>query len=165
MQGHCRRRKSVVAASLIAGICLLSGPTAAQQPGPPSKQPTVSDDDLIKLHQQITELKNPTFRAFLRMRLISWKLTEPGRMRQPAMDVALQGVRDLCQHQDEVWTPTASWLHRSLVEQINKLQSPDREKTRSRNQTFRIAPVSFMRDCQRMKITGRLGSSGRPLSG
>src|SRR5690349_19886553 len=96
--------RSVIAGFIIAAICLLSVPTAAQQA-------TVSDDDFIKLHQQIKELKDPTFRAFLRMRLLGWKSPDHPRMRQAALEVATQGIRDLCEHQNEVWTPTASWLH------------------------------------------------------
>lgn len=110
--------RSVIAGFIIAAIYLLSVPTAAQQA-------TVSDDDFIKLHQQIKELKDPTFRAFLRMRLLGWKSPDHPRMRQAALEVATQGVRDLCEHQDEVWTPTASWLHSSLVNQIKTLQTPE----------------------------------------
>jgi hypothetical protein len=125
MPGHKRRTKSVVGV-LIVIVCLLSFPTAAQQSGPQSERGSVSDDDLISLHQQIKELKNPTFRAFLRMRLLSWETPEPAPMRRRvAMEVAAQGVTDLCEHQDEVWSPTAAWLYRSLVKQIKTLQSPE----------------------------------------
>jgi hypothetical protein len=100
MQGHKSRIKSSIAGFIIAGVCLLSFPAAAQQTGPQSKQGTVSDDDFIRLHQQIKELKNPTFRAFLRIRLLSWESPEPGPMRrQAAIEVATQGVTDLCEHQ------------------------------------------------------------------
>ena len=126
MQSHKYCKKSVNAVLMIAAVCLLSFPTAAQQSGPQSKQATVSDDDFIKLHQQIKELKNPTFRAFLRIRLLSSLSPEPSPIRrQAAMDVATQGVTDLCDHQDEVWTPTASWLHGTFVKQIKTLQSAD----------------------------------------
>jgi hypothetical protein len=126
MPGHKRRMKSVIAGFIIAGLCLLSFPVSAQQSGPQSKQGTVSDDDFVSLHQQIKELKNPTFRAFLRMRLLSWESPEAGpTRRQAAMEVASQGVTDLCDHQDEVWSPTTSWLYESLVKQIKALQSPE----------------------------------------
>ena len=114
------RINSVVVA--IVAVCLLSFPAPAQQSGP---RASVSDDDLMRLNQQIKELKNATFRAFLRMRLVSWEPAEPApSRRQAAMEVATQGVTDLCEHQDEVWPPTASWLHRILVNQIKILQSP-----------------------------------------
>ena len=124
MQNHQHRIKSIIAGFIIVGICLLGLPTAAQQVGPQSKQASLSDDDFIKLNQQIKELKNPTFRAFLRTRLLSWETGEssPTR-RQTAIDVATQGVTDLCEHQNEVWSPTASWLHRTFVKQIKILQS------------------------------------------
>ena len=111
---------------ILIGICFLSFPVAAQQPGPQSKQGTLSVDDLIKLNQQITELTDPTFRAFLRMKLLSWEVSEPGpTRRQSVMQVATQGVTDLCEHQNEVWSPTASWLYEGLARQIKTLQSPD----------------------------------------
>ena len=120
------RKKAVSAVFVIAVVCLLSSPTTAQQSGPQSQQPTVSDSDLVKLHGHIKELKDPTFRAFLRMRLLSWESSEPGPLRrQAAMEVATQGITDLCEHEDEVWSPTASWLLRSLVNQIKTLQSPE----------------------------------------
>ena len=115
MQRHYGRTKSVVAGFVIAGVCLLSLPTAAQQPGPEGPQATVSDDDFVKLNQQIKELNNATFRAFLRMRLLSWEATDSASIRrQAAMQLAMQGVTDLCDHQDEVWLPTAAWLHEAL---------------------------------------------------
>jgi hypothetical protein len=120
------RTKSVIAGFVIAAISLLSFPTAAQQGGPDDNQGTISDDDFIKLHQQIKELKNPTFRALLRIRLLSVDAAEPGpTRREAAMDVATQGVADLCEHQDEVWTPTASWLREGFVKRIKTLQSPE----------------------------------------
>ena len=126
MQVHKWSVKSVIAGFVIAGICLLSFSTAAQRNGPPqSQQALVSDDDFVSLGQQINELKNPTFRAFLRMQLLSWESQQPSAARrQAAMEVATQGVADLCEHQDEVWAPTASWLHGSLVKKIKTLQSP-----------------------------------------
>jgi len=125
VQGHYGGIKGVIAGFVIAGVCLLSVPAAAQQTGPNSKQGTVSDDDFIKLQQQISELKNPTFRAFLRIQLLSRDSPEPTTTRrQAALEVATQGVTDLCEHQDEVWQPTASWLHENLVSRIKTLLSP-----------------------------------------
>jgi len=122
MQSYYNRSKSLVA-GFIFGICFLSFSTAAQQDGP---QSTISDEDFIKLHQQIRELKNPTFRAYLRIRLLSREPASSGSARrQAAMEVAAQGVTDLCEHQDEVWPPTALWLYGSFVKQIKTLQSPD----------------------------------------
>jgi hypothetical protein len=95
-QMQVQRIKGAMAYVIIA-ICLLSSSAAAQQAGPQGKQATVSDDDFIKLQQQITELKNPTFRAFLRMRLLSLASAETNPVRRQAgMEVATQGVRDLC---------------------------------------------------------------------
>jgi hypothetical protein len=126
MQGHRSRIKSVIASFVIAAVCLLSFPTAAQQTGSQIKQGMVSDDDFISLQQQIKELKNPTFRAFLRIRLLSWESPHPSpTRRQAAMAVATQGVVDLCEHQDEVWPATASWLHGSFVKRIKTLQLPE----------------------------------------
>ena len=117
--------KSHIASLLITALCLLSFPAAAQQTGPQSKQGTISDDDFITLQQQIKELKNPTFRAFLRMRILSWESPQlSSTRREAALELATQGVKDLCEHKDEVWTPTASWFHEKFVEQIKSLQSP-----------------------------------------
>lgn len=115
--------KRLIAGLIIAGVCFS---TAAQQPGPQSKQVTFSDDDFIRLHQQIKELKNPTFRAFLRTKLLAWESPEASSMRRhAALEVATEGVADLCEYQDEVWLPTASWLYGHLVKQIKTLQSPE----------------------------------------
>ena len=111
---------------IIAAFCLLSCPTVAPQSGPQNKEGTVSDDDFVRLQQDIKELKNPTFRAFLRMRLLTWNPADPNpTRRQAAMEVATQGVTDLCEHQEEVWAPTASWLHASFVREIKTLQSAE----------------------------------------
>ena len=123
MQSHKCCKRSVKAVFIIAVISLLSFPTAAQQQ---TKHATLSDDDFIRLQQQIKELKNPTFRAFLRIRLLSWESPEPGPVRrQAALEVATQGVKDLCEHQDEVWAATAAWFHGSFVKQIESLQSSE----------------------------------------
>lgn len=119
-------QRHVIVCCIVIAVCLLSGSANAQQAGPQSKPATVSDDDFIKLQQQITELKDPTFRAFLRMRLLSWEPAEPSAMRrQAAMEVATQGLRDLCEHEDQIWAPTASWLHESLVKRLKSLRSPE----------------------------------------
>ena len=119
-------QRHVIVCCVVIAVCLLSGSAIAQHAGPSSKQATVSDDDFIKLQQQITELKDPTFRAFLRMRLLSWEPAEPSAVRrQAAIEVATQGLRDLCQHQDQIWSPTASWLHESLVNRLKSFQSPE----------------------------------------
>jgi len=117
-----RKCRKTNVAFVIAAVCLLSLPTAAQQSGP---RAVVSDDDFMRLNQQIKELKDPTFRALLRMRLVSWESPESGPVRrQAAMEVATQGITDLCDHQDQVRPATASWLHGSLVKEIKALQSP-----------------------------------------
>src|SRR5687768_3307682 len=104
MQLLNHRSKAVIVCLVVIAVSLLSSSAAAQFAGPQSKPATVSDDDFIKLQQQITELKDPTFRAFLRMRLLSWEPSEPSSMRrQAAMEVATQGVSDLCEHQNEIW--------------------------------------------------------------
>ena len=124
MQGCYRRIRSLIAGLIIAGICLLSFPAQAQQVGPPTNPGAVSDDDFVRLSQQIKELKNATFRAFLRMRLLSWG-SQPGPVRRrAALELAIQGVTDLCEHQDEIWTPTASNLHGGFVKRIQTLQAP-----------------------------------------
>lgn len=125
MSGRKRRIKNFVAAT-VAVVCLMSLRAAAQEPGPQGKQGTVSDDDFISLHQQIKELKDPTFRAFLTIRLLSWESAEASATRrQAAMEVATQGVTDLCEHQAEIWTPTASWLYEGFVKQIKTLRSSE----------------------------------------
>jgi hypothetical protein len=124
-QSH-NRIKSVIAAVIIVAVCVLGFPTTAQQTGPQNKQGAISDDDFIALQQQIKELKNPTFRAFLTIQLLRMDSGEPGPMRrQAAVDAATQGAKDLCEHQDEMWTPNAAWLHEGFVKQIKRLQSSE----------------------------------------
>ena len=122
MLPHKLRIKSSIAGLVVALVCF---PIAAQQSGPRRKPKIVSNDDFLSLLQQVKELKNPVFRAFLRTRILSWESTEPGPRRQAALEAAIEGVTDLCEHQDQVWTPTASWLHESLVQRIKTLQSPE----------------------------------------
>ncbi len=126
MPDHKRRTRSIIAGLTIAAVGLLSFPAAAQQAGPQCKHATVGDEDFVSLQQQIKQLKNPTFRAFLRIQLITWQPSDAGpARRQAAMEVATQGVTDLCEHQDEVWLPTASWLHEIFVKQIKNFQAPE----------------------------------------
>ena len=69
MQSHCPRVNAVVAAVVFV-TCLLNSSAVAQEVGPETRQGTVSDEDFRNLQQQIKDLKNPTFRAFLRTRLL-----------------------------------------------------------------------------------------------
>jgi hypothetical protein len=116
----------IIAALTAMAICLASPRTSAQQPGAQNQRVFISDDDFVSLNQQIKELKNPTFRAFLRMRVLSWYGAETNATRrQAAIQVAAQGLKDLCDHQEEVWSPTATWLHGSLVKQIKSLNDKE----------------------------------------
>ena len=126
MQTQNRCSRTVIVGFILAGVCLLTLPATAQQAGPSNQHTALSDDDFVTLNQQITELKNPTFRAFLRMRLLTWESAEPGPLRrQTAIDVATRGVADLCEHQNEVWSATAAWLYDGLVKRIQTLQSSE----------------------------------------
>src|SRR5262245_28960098 len=81
MQGHNHYLRAVIACFLLAGICLVSSPGLAQQAVPLTNKGSVSDEDFLSLQQQIKELKNPTFRAFLRMQLLSWESIAAGPTR------------------------------------------------------------------------------------
>jgi len=83
---------------------------------------TISDTNFAIISQQVRDLKNPTFRALLRARMVSWKA--PGsnaERRQAALSVLTEGLSDLCAHQEEVWLPTASWLYASLTRSVRNI--------------------------------------------
>src|SRR5438876_252434 len=66
----------------------------------------ISDINFSLVAQQITGLKDPTFRAFLRARILGWlrsSIAVDGR--QAALAVAAEGLSDLCSNQDDIWTP------------------------------------------------------------
>ncbi|HBB97604.1 MAG TPA: hypothetical protein DC054_19660 [Blastocatellia bacterium] len=100
---------------------------SGQQPvqAPSANQYTnavISDTNFAIIAQQVRDLKNPTFRALLRVRIVSW--IPPGDntdRHQAALSVTTEGLSDLCAHQDEVWTPTASWLYESLTRALKNL--------------------------------------------
>jgi len=82
----------------------------------------ISDTNFAIVAQQIRDLKNPTFRALLRARIVSWQTSgDSSERRQAALSVTTEGLSDLCANQDEVWKPTASSLYASLTRELKDL--------------------------------------------
>lgn len=82
----------------------------------------ISDANFAIIAQQIRDLKSPTFRAFLRVRLVSWVTPgDPADKRQAAIEVTTEGLSDLCANQDDIWRPTARLLYESLNRAVIKL--------------------------------------------
>src|SRR6185295_19520136 len=110
---------------LVAGLILLCSPMVlvAQSQTRQSEQQVVSisDDDFANIAQQIKSLKDPTFRAFLRSRILTWLTKDTDGLRlQSALLVASDGLADIQKHQDQIWTPTANWLRESLIASIKR---------------------------------------------
>lgn len=110
---------------LVAGVILLCYPMflAAQPQTQFSELQTISipDDDFANIAQQIKSLKDPTFRAFLRSRILTW-LTgdDDGGRLQNALLVASDGLADIQKHKDQIWPATAVWLRGSLIDSIRR---------------------------------------------
>lgn len=91
----------------------LGSPVSAQNP----------NDEVVSLRQQVTQLKNPTFRAFLRWRLLSKSsIKETPR---EAASLATEALNDLCENQPKFHPVTAFWIYDGLVAQLKSIRSPD----------------------------------------
>jgi hypothetical protein len=88
-----------------------------------SDTPSISPENFSLLAVSVNDLKSPTFRAFLRMRLLSWAQLERPATRDAALAVATEAVTDLCAHQDDIGRPTADFLLDSLSRSIKQLDS------------------------------------------
>ena len=109
---------------LIAGAVLLCNPMFlnAQSPKRQSEQQrvSISDDDFANIAQEIKSLDDPTFRVFLRNRILSWLPQDGDKLRlHNALLVASDGLADIQRHKDQIWPPTAAWLRESLISSIN----------------------------------------------
>jgi len=90
----------------------------------------ISDANFAIVAQQISELKSPTFRALLRARLSSWSTSaDIAERRQATLHVTTEALADLRANQDEVWTPTASWIYDMLAREIRTLDPDGAETT------------------------------------
>jgi hypothetical protein len=99
---------------------------------------SISDDDFANIAQQIKSLRDPTFRAFLRSRILTWLTKDTDDLRlQSVLLVASDGLADIQKHQDQIWTPTASWLRESLITSI-KRWSPDEANALARKYPLKI---------------------------
>lgn len=127
---------------IVAGLIVLCYPmflSAQSQTRPGEQQAiSISDDDFANIAQQIKTLKDPTFRGFLRSRILTW-LTEDGdgiRL-QSALLVASDGLADIQTHKDQIWPPTARWLRQSMISSINRW-SPFEAKVLARKYSLQI---------------------------
>jgi hypothetical protein len=115
-------------ASLVAPSASAS---SGRNPGPissgyQSSGVTISDIDFTSVAQQIKDLSNPTFRAFLRLRILSWVPAGGStERREAALAVASEGLSDLCANQNEIWPATAFWLYDGFTKSVKGLELPD----------------------------------------
>lgn len=92
----------------------------------PAGQVTISDIDFTSVAQQIKDLSNPTFRAFLRLRILGWVPAGASTERRgAALAVATEGLTDLCANQNEIWPATATWLYEGFTTSVRSLEPPD----------------------------------------
>jgi hypothetical protein len=88
-----------------------------------SLSPSISPENFSLLATSVNDLKSPTFRAFLRMRLLSWTQLERPAGREAALAVATDAVTDLCGHQDDIGRLTATLYFESLSRSIKRLDA------------------------------------------
>lgn len=106
----------------------------------PGEQQTISisDEDFANTAQQIKSLKDPTFRAFLRSRILTWLIEDDDGIRlQSALLVASDGLADIQTHKDQIWPPTAGRLSESMINSINRW-SPSEANALARKYQLKI---------------------------
>src|SRR5215204_3157954 len=79
-----------------------------------------SDAEFESLWNQVTELKNPSTRVLLRLRL----LNSPAKKTIPAATF-LEVLSDLCVNQDEIDPIASSWLYTGLLDVLKRKQPSD----------------------------------------
>lgn len=107
--------------ALTLAFCLFPSVMAQNSalPTPSDDKPFISDDNFATVAQQTRELKDPSFRAYMRARLIG--LTTPAdnaERRQAALSVATEALSDLIANQDDSWRPQAMWLHQQVTSAV-----------------------------------------------
>ncbi len=105
---------------LLAGVVVLSNPMFPQSlpATTPSTQQSVSisDDDFSTFAQRIRTLEDPTFRAFLRARILNWIRPDADKLRlQSVLLVASEGLADIKAHEEQIGDVTADWFRESLI--------------------------------------------------
>ena len=116
---------SIVAAALI--FCLLPSVLAQNnttaRPASDDKA-AISDENFATVAQQIRELKDPSFRAFIRSRIIGLTTSaDSAERRQAALSVAAEALSDLCANQDELLSQQASWLHQQVTSAVKNFDT------------------------------------------
>jgi len=108
------RRSIIIVLALIVGFTLLPPLVRGQE--------NQGSLDLANYWPQIADIKNPTLRTFLRVKLLELALVrEPNARRQ----VAIESLDDLCANQGQVETATAILLYDRLLRKLKGNQPPE----------------------------------------
>lgn len=110
-------------ATALVALCCSSLAISAQSGSAPvgSQKVSISDDDFASLAQHIKTLSDPTFRAFLRIRILSWLPDGGDKLRlQNAFLVGRDGLADIQSHQDQMWGPTAARMRESIIASLTR---------------------------------------------
>ncbi|PYS69735.1 MAG: hypothetical protein DMF69_15980 [Acidobacteria bacterium] len=106
-------RSIIIGLALVVGFLLLPPLLRAQE-----NQGTLDP----AYWQEIADIKNPTLRTLLRVKLLELALvTEPNARRQ----VAIESLDDLCANQSQIETATAIMLYDRLVRKLKANQTPE----------------------------------------
>lgn len=99
---------------MLSNPVLPQSPTATTPSTPQSV--SISDDDFSTLAQRIKTLDDPTFRAFLRARILNWIRPDADKLRlQSVLLVASDGLADIKAHEERIGDVTADWFRESLI--------------------------------------------------
>ena len=122
-------KRSIFAFALT--FCLFSSVLAQRSnPAPSSSDntPAISDENFAILAQQIRELKDPSFRAYLRARIIGWvNPADSAERRQAALSVANEALSDLCANESDVWRAAPVWLHQQVIIAVKNFDAAEAE--------------------------------------
>lgn len=104
----------------LVGLVVLCNPIflQAQSATARSEQQSISisDDDFAIIAQEIKSLDDPSFRAFLRARILGWLPRDGDKLRlQNVLLVASESLADIKAHEEQIGSATAAWLRESLI--------------------------------------------------
>ncbi|HYW72286.1 MAG TPA: hypothetical protein VE961_14715 [Pyrinomonadaceae bacterium] len=110
-------------------VCLFPSVKAQKSntaPASPDGPPAISDENFATVAQQIRELKDPSFRTYMRARLIGLiKPADSAERRQAALSVANEALSDLCANESEVWRAAPSWLHDQVIAAVKNFDNAE----------------------------------------
>jgi len=114
----------------LAGLVMLCNPIflQAQSASPQGEQQSISisDDDFAIIAQEIKSLDDPTFRAFLRARILAWLPRDGDQLRlQSVFRVASESLADIKAHEEQIGSATAAWLRGSVIRSATQWNSSE----------------------------------------